>query len=67
MLSHIAAWIEYGYDGYPVKPPIWPVRILLRWIGQRMLRSGMPAGVRIPGVSDGTVGMDEAAVPDAAF
>lgn len=66
VLSHIAAWIEYGYDGYPVKPPIWPLRILLGWMGRRMLKSGMPVGVRIPGVSQGTVGMDEAPVSNAA-
>lgn len=65
ILSHIAAWIEYGYDGYPVKQPIWPLRVLLRFLGKRMLKSGMPAAVRIPGVPQGTVGMDEARVPDA--
>lgn len=65
ILSHVAAWIEYGYDGYPVKPPIWPVRVLLRFVGRRMLKTGMPAGVRIPGVPQGTVGMDEASIPDA--
>ena len=28
VLGHVAAWIDYGYEGYPLQPPPWfaPVR-----------------------------------------
>ena len=28
ILGHVAAWIEYGYDGYPMQPPPWFIRVL---------------------------------------
>ena len=30
ILGHLAAWIEYGYAGYPMKPVPWLIRLLLR-------------------------------------
>ena len=30
VLSHVAAWIEYGYVGYPIKPLPFFIRWLLR-------------------------------------
>lgn len=56
ILSHVAAWIDYAYDGYPVKPPPFFIRWILRWMFRRMLRDGMRPGVRIPGVRGGTTG-----------
>jgi hypothetical protein len=58
ILGHVAAWIEYGYDGYPMKPPPWPIRWLLRWQLKKYLRQGMPSGVRIPKVEQGTYGIE---------
>lgn len=66
ILAHVAAWIEYGYSGYPVPAPPWPVRLLLRPMLRRYLKKGMPRGVRIPGVAAGTVGQDEMPVEAAA-
>lgn len=66
VLSHLAAWIEYGYDGYPVKPPPFFVRWFLRLRLRSMLKGKMPRGVRIPGVADGTTGMDAAPTAEAA-
>lgn len=59
ILSHLAAWVEYGYEGYPLgKPPFF-----LRWILKRMLpgmlRNGMRPGVRIPGAKAGTYGQEK--------
>ncbi len=54
VLGHVAAWINYSYDGYPVKPPPWFIRIILRMKVKKYLRDGMPVGVRIPGVENGT-------------
>lgn len=59
IMAHLTAWIEYGYDGYPIKSPPWFVRWLLRLRLQKMLESGMPRGVRIPGIPGGTIGADD--------
>lgn len=58
ILGHLAAWIHYGWEGYPVKPPPWLVRVILRWQLKKMLAKGMPSGVRIPGVQGGTTGIE---------
>ncbi len=29
VMAHLAAWIEYGYVGYPLKTP-WFIRMILR-------------------------------------
>lgn len=58
VLGHVAAWIEYGYDGYPMQPPPWIIRVILRWQVKKYLRNGMPSGVRIPKVAAGTFGVD---------
>lgn len=60
ILSHLAAWIEYGYNGYPMRAPPWFIRWILRLKLKSMLRDGMPAGVWIPGVKEGTTGADAA-------
>ena len=65
ILSHVANWINYAYDGFPVRRAPFFVRWILRFQLPKMLRGQMPAGVRIPGVQEGTVGMDEMATPEA--
>ena len=64
--AHVAAWIEYGYEGYPIRQPPWFIRWILRWQLKKYLRDGMPKGVRIPGVEKGTFGMDEMQTLEAA-
>ena len=66
ILSHVASWIEYAYDGFPVSSPPFFVRWILRWQLRSMLRNGMPRGVRIPGVKGGTTGMDDVPTAEAA-
>ncbi len=66
ILTHLAAWIEYGYVGYPMKRPPWFIRWFLRMKLKRMLHHGMPAGVRIPGAAGGTYGADDMPVAAAA-
>ncbi len=56
--AHLAAWIEYAYVGFPMRPVPAPIRWLLRWQLRGMLKKGMPAGVMIPGVAGGTTGAD---------
>jgi hypothetical protein len=57
--AHLAAWIEYGYDGFPISAPPLPIRWLLRLMLSGMLRNGMRGGVHIPGVKGGTTGADD--------
>lgn len=51
--GHIAAWMNYAYDGYPFKMP-WFIRLILRTRVRKYLRDGLPTGVRIPKVKGGT-------------
>ncbi|NOX53747.1 MAG: DUF1569 domain-containing protein [Planctomycetes bacterium] len=66
ILGHIAAWIEYGYDGYPMAKPPWFVRFMARRFFKRMLRRGMQPGFSIPGVEGGTYGIDDMPTEEAA-
>ena len=65
IMAHVASWIEYGYDGYPIGAPPFFIRWILRLRLRQTLRNGIPRGVRIPGVKDGTVGMEDMATPKA--
>lgn len=66
ILAHVAAWIDYAYEGFPIGTPPFFVRWFLRFRLQNMLKNGMPRGVRIPGIKEGTVGMDDLATSEAA-
>lgn len=59
IVSHLAAWIEYGWDGFPMKRPPFFVRWILSFMGKKFLRTGLPSGMRIPGVKGGTFGQDD--------
>lgn len=65
-LAHIAAWIEYAYEGFPLKGPPALIRWFMRLRLRKMLATGLPRGVRIPGVKGGTAGMDDMSTADAA-
>ncbi|HEY6563602.1 MAG TPA: DUF1569 domain-containing protein [Pirellulaceae bacterium] len=64
IFGHLAAWIEYGYVGFPMGRPPWFIRWLLRRKGKKMLREGMPAGVRIPFTEHGTYGTEVLSTSD---
>ena len=66
VMAHVAAWIEYGYEGFPIGPPPFFVRWILRWQLKGILSKGMSPGVRIPGVPGGTTGMDAMETHEAA-
>jgi len=60
ILAHLSAWIEYGYDGFPLKAPPFFVRWMLKFMLKGMLKKGeMKSGVSIPGVEGGTLGQEE--------
>ena len=59
-LSHLAAWIEFGYDGYPMKPMPFFVRWMLKRGLKKMFSAGqMIQGIKIPGVKAGTYGQEQ--------
>jgi hypothetical protein len=58
VMGHVAAWIDYGFDGYPIDPPPWFVRWILRMRLKKYLHGKLPAGVRIPRIENGTVGTE---------
>jgi hypothetical protein len=66
ILGHLASWIEYGYQGYPMKAPPLVIRLILKWMLKRSLRKGMPAGMKIPGVKEGTYGTEQQSVAAGA-
>ncbi len=57
-LGHLAAWMNYGFDGYPVPTP--PAELVARAQARKptAIREGLRAGVYIPGVEGGTAGTD---------
>jgi hypothetical protein len=55
--GHLSTWIDYGYDGYPMRVP-WLIRTLIRMRLKKYMHEGMPGGVRIPRVPGGTYGTD---------
>ena len=59
ILSHLSAWIEYAYNGYPIDAPPWIVQKLLKFHLRSILKNGMKPGVNIPGVDGGTVGQEK--------
>ncbi len=65
-MAHVASWIEYAYEGFPIRRPPFFVRWILRLRLKKMLNEGMPRAVRIPGVPEGTTGMDDMETPAAA-
>lgn len=58
ILGHLAAWVEYSYDGVPLKKPPLIVRVVLRPMKRRFLYKPMPAGSKIPGIPGGTIGTE---------
>ncbi|MBX3387136.1 MAG: DUF1569 domain-containing protein [Phycisphaeraceae bacterium] len=58
-LGHLAAWMEYPYDGYPdgVDPP-WLIRTICRLFKRQFLGKPMKPGYRLPGAPQGTYGTD---------
>jgi hypothetical protein len=58
IMGHLAAWINYSYDGFPCHKPPWLIRMILRRMLKRYLRKGMPCGQRMRGVPDGTYGTE---------
>lgn len=59
IFGHLAAWIDYPYDGFPpnMKPPLI-LRLLMRFAKPWVINGRMPRGIRIPKVKGGTFGIE---------
>jgi hypothetical protein len=51
--GHIAGWMDYAFDGYPIRPPL-PIKIMARLMKNRIITSGMRPGLKIPRTIAGT-------------
>ena len=56
-LNHQATWVDYGYDGVPMRVPL-PVRLVMRMMERRTLYKPMRPGMRLPKVTGGTLATD---------
>lgn len=65
-MGHVAAWINYPYDGFPMGRPPFFIRFILRFLKKKYLRGGMPAGVKIPKVEHGTFATEPLSTEEGA-
>ncbi len=59
--AHLAAFVNYAYDGYPpeLANPPWIIRTILKLMKKKFLYKRMPRGVKIPKIPSGTTGADD--------
>lgn len=59
-LGHLAAFINYAYDGYPAQlgHPPWLVRFVVGLFKKKFIHGKHSPGVKIPRVPGGTVGVE---------
>lgn len=62
-MGHIAGWIEFGYEGFPIGAP-WLIRLIVWLQKKKFLYGPMRAGVKIPGVSGGTLATEPMSVEE---
>ncbi len=65
-MGHVAAWSNFAYEGFPMDPPPWIIRLILGFLKKKYLRKGMPAGVEIPKVKGGTFATDVLSTDEGA-
>jgi hypothetical protein len=55
-LGHLAAWIEYGYDGYPAGFSVpWIIRRLSRLMKKKFIEGALKPGINLGKVEGGTL------------
>jgi hypothetical protein len=65
ILNHIASWINYSYEGFPMKVP-WFIRMIIKREVPTYIRDGMPRGVHIPRTPGGTHATEDMPLDQAA-
>lgn len=64
-LNHLASWINFAYDGFPLKPP-WFMRLLGPVLKNRLINGKMPAGFRLSRTPGGTLATEDMPAAQAA-
>ncbi|HVZ95204.1 MAG TPA: DUF1569 domain-containing protein, partial [Phycisphaerales bacterium] len=49
-LGHLASWINYSFDGFPIRKPPFFIRWILKGRKSQFVQGEMRQGVKIPGV-----------------
>ena len=62
-LGHLAYWASAAFTGLPLNVP-WYIRLVVRLSKYRYLRGPLPAGVNIPHVEGGTLGIEPLAMEE---
>ena len=62
-LGHLACWVDYSFDGAPLKVPFF-VRWIMRGWKQKFLNEAMRAGARIPRIPGGTLAIEPMSTAD---
>jgi hypothetical protein len=57
-LGHLATWIGFAYTKPPLPPPPRIVAMIVRLFRNRIINRGMPAGMKMRGTADGTIGTE---------
>ena len=67
VFGHLAAWINYAYEGFPPEAtPPWFVKLIVRMTKNRWLTKPLPRGFRIPRTPEGTFGTEEMSTEEGA-
>ncbi|MCB9849196.1 MAG: DUF1569 domain-containing protein [Phycisphaerales bacterium] len=65
VFNHLAAWINYAYEGYPIKLP-WLIRLMVRLKRSQVIHNAMTPGIWMPGLSAGTTATEPVPTDEAA-
>ena len=55
-LGHLATWQRFSYEKPPLPAAPLPIKLVLKLFKHRIVNRGMPAGMKMRGTSDGTIG-----------
>lgn len=63
-LNHLATWVDYAYEGYPLKIPFF-IRWLAKPMKKQALTKPLKPGIRIPKIPGGTLAIEVVPTADA--
>src|SRR5688572_9721228 len=67
VLGHLAAWINYSWDGYPPQAtPPWLIRVIARRLKNRFISRPMGAGMKLGRIPGGTLGTEPLSTEEGA-
>lgn len=67
ILGHLAAWINYSWDGYPPEAtPPWLIRVAIKLFRNRIINHAMTPGLRLGRTPGGTLGTEPYSTEEGA-